>query len=116
MKSLSPYTLFEISKYFSGVPSVLSVYLLGSANRGELREDSDIDLALLPMIDTKISSIDLYHLTGELGYQFGYEFDFGIIGSDNLVYSKEAIFTGNPFFALHQFEIVVEQSYFDPIL
>ncbi len=33
-------------------------------------------------------------MMGDLGYQFGYDFDLGILDSNNLIYAKEAIFNG----------------------
>jgi predicted nucleotidyltransferase len=92
--SLSQETIDGISKFFSHKEKVLAVYLLGSAARGELRMDSDVDLAILPIGGLKISSLELFDLVGELGFQFRYDFDLGVMGSENLVYSKEAIFHG----------------------
>lgn len=33
-------------------------------------------------------------MVGDLGYEFGYDFDLGVMSSHNLIYSKEAIFHG----------------------
>ncbi|MCG9875879.1 MAG: nucleotidyltransferase domain-containing protein [Leptospiraceae bacterium] len=92
--SIEKSVLSEIKDYFSNHSSVLSLFLLGSAARGELRKDSDIDLAILPFNGIQIKSSELYQITGDLGYKFGYDFDLGIMSSENLVYSKEAIFNG----------------------
>jgi len=92
--SLSQETLSGIQEFFTTRDKVLAVYLLGSAARGELRTDSDVDLAILPFGGEKISSVELFHLTGEISYDLRYDFDLGIMGSENLVYSKEAIFHG----------------------
>lgn len=97
--SLSPEIISQISAYFVNIKSVDAVYLLGSAARGSMKPGSDVDLALLPNYEeSKITSLDLFQVTGELGYQFGLDFDLGLLHSENLVYAKEAIFTGKAIF------------------
>lgn len=92
--SLSQAIINEISNYFYNHTNVLSIFLLGSAAKGQLRKDSDIDLAILPFNGTQIKSSDLFKMTGDLGFSFGYDFDLGVMSSQNLVYAKEAIFYG----------------------
>ena len=87
-------TIQGISDYFSNKSNVLAVFLMGSAARGQLRKDSDIDLAILPFNGKDISSLELFNMVGDLGYAFGYDFDLGVMSSQNLVYAKEAIFQG----------------------
>jgi predicted nucleotidyltransferase len=84
----------QISIYFDSHPSILSVYLLGSTARGTRRIDSDIDLGIMPFDGSVVSSSELLKMTGDLGYEFGYDFDLGLVQSNNLVYAKEAIWTG----------------------
>jgi uncharacterized protein len=91
---ISHDTIKGIADYFSNKPNVLAIFLLGSAARGELRKESDIDLAILPFNGKEISSLDLFKMVGDLGYSFGYDFDLGVMSSKNLVYAKEAIFHG----------------------
>lgn len=73
---------------------VLAVYLLGSGARGALRTDSDIDLALLLDPGEKMSSLERTDLANRLSYSLGRCVDLGLINSKNLVYAKEALFSG----------------------
>lgn len=84
----------QISDYFDSHPSILSVYLLGSTAKGTRRPNSDIDLGIMPFDGTVISSGELLKMIGDLGYKFGYDFDLGLVQSNNLIYAKEAIWTG----------------------
>ncbi|TGL46849.1 nucleotidyltransferase domain-containing protein [Leptospira kemamanensis] len=92
--SLSEQEIESIVDYFSKVPEVLAVFLMGSAAKDTMRPGSDIDLAILPFEVKSISGIELLKFTGDLGYQLGLDFDLGEMSSRNLVYSKEAIFSG----------------------
>ncbi|MCZ8344750.1 MAG: nucleotidyltransferase domain-containing protein [Leptospira sp.] len=92
--SLSEQEIESIADYFSKVPEVLAVYLLGSAAKESMRLGSDVDLAILPNEGISISVTELLKFTGDLGYQLGLDFDMGEMSSRNLVYSKEAIFSG----------------------
>ncbi|MCW7472007.1 type VII toxin-antitoxin system MntA family adenylyltransferase antitoxin [Leptospira levettii] len=92
--TLSEKEIESIVDYFSKVPEVLAVYLLGSAAKDTMRPGSDIDLAILPFEGISISGTELFKFAGDLGYQLGLDFDLGEMSSRNLVYSKEAIFSG----------------------
>jgi predicted nucleotidyltransferase len=78
---------------------VLAVYLLGSGARGELRKDSDIDLGLLLEPGEKMSPMERTGLANRLSYSLGRCADLGLINSRNLVYTKEALFTGKRIYA-----------------
>ncbi len=93
-KSLPISVVEGIKKYFSNNPSVLAVFLMGSSDQSKLRSDSDVDLGILPQDGVTISSQELLSMVGDLGYEFGFDFDLGILNSHNLIYSKEAIFKG----------------------
>ena len=84
----------QISAYFDSHPSILSVYLMGSTAKGPRRPNSDIDLGIMPYDGTVITSGELLKMIGDLGYKFGYDFDLGLVQSNNLIYAKEAIWTG----------------------
>ncbi|PJZ36137.1 hypothetical protein CH354_15875 [Leptospira levettii] len=92
--TLSEKEIESIVDYFSKVPEVLAVFLLGSAAKDTMRPGSDIDLAILPFEGISISGTELLKFAGDLGYQLGLDFDLGEMSSRNLVYSKEAIFSG----------------------
>ena len=51
----------EIQRYFAGKPSVIAVYLFGSAARGGMGPQSDVDVAVLsePVFDNTATSTSL---------------------------------------------------------
>ncbi len=73
---------------------IAAVYLLGSAAKGRLRKDSDIDLALLPVADSEITVQNRLELAGVLEGVFCRPIDIGVITTQNLVYASEAILNG----------------------
>ncbi len=75
-------------------PSIAAAYLLGSATTGQLRDDSDIDIALLPTEQHTISVQSRLELAARLEIRLGRTIDIGIINSENLIYASEAILKG----------------------
>ena len=73
---------------------VAAAYLLGSAVRGALRPDSDIDIALLPVRGRVVSSEDRLSLAADLEEIAGRPVDVGVLSTANLVYAKEAVAHG----------------------
>lgn len=90
--------LEKITKYLEQEPRVCAAYLMGSRATGKNRPDSDLDIALLPSKDVKLTDLDRANISAELSYQTGFVVDAGILSSANLVYAKEAIFTGKQIF------------------
>jgi len=82
----------------SGDTRVLAVYLLGSALRGNLGPQSDIDLALMLEAGTKMSSLERLKIANDLAYKLERSVDLGEVSSANLVYSREAFLSGIPLF------------------
>ena len=74
---------------------ILAVYLLGSAVRGALRPDSDIDLAVMFNPQAEMSQLERIELANNLSYELGRTVDIGAVSSKNLVYSREALLTGS---------------------
>jgi len=54
---------------------IIELALFGSAARGELRPDSDIDLLVRFDASARISLLDFVHIQGELAGLFGREVD-----------------------------------------
>ncbi len=81
------------------VPCIAAAYVLGSAVRGELRPDSDIDIALLPQEGEMITLQTRLQLGAELELRLKRSIDIGVISSQNLVYAYEAILKGERIFA-----------------
>jgi uncharacterized protein len=48
-----------------GCPGIAAAWLFGSAARGQLRPDSDVDIGLL-LQDPKAKAVDVYAMLGEL--------------------------------------------------
>lgn len=82
----------------SGDARILAVYLLGSAVRGNLGPESDIDLALMLEEGAKMSSRERLEIASDLAYKLERSVDLGEISSANLVYSREAFLSGVPVF------------------
>ncbi len=93
-----------VEDYYAIVQNVISVlkphsdiaaaYLLGSVTIGRLRDDSDIDIALLPADGHVISVQSRLELVGLLEIRLGRKVDIGMINSNNLIYASEAILKG----------------------
>lgn len=74
--------------------NIAAAYLLGSATTEQLRDDSDIDIALLPAKQHTISLQSRLELSALLETRLGRTIDIGIITFENLVYASEAILNG----------------------
>ncbi|MFM8656467.1 MAG: type VII toxin-antitoxin system MntA family adenylyltransferase antitoxin, partial [Chthoniobacterales bacterium] len=73
-------------------------YLLGSAARGDLRPDSDLDIALLPARGCVITPQERLSLAADLEDIAGRTVDLGVLSTANLVYAKEAVAHGRVIF------------------
>jgi predicted nucleotidyltransferase len=83
---------------------ILAAYLLGSAARGQMRSDSDIDIALMLVPGKSISSLEVMDLAASLTPRDGRSVDLGLLTSQNLVYASEAILSGNRFLCRDKFK------------
>ncbi len=79
---------------------IAAAYLLGSALSGRLRDDSDIDIAVLPHVGRAITIQERLRLAADLQQQIGRPVDLGVLTSENLVYAYEAILKGQRLFAV----------------
>ena len=80
--------------------NIAAAYLLGSAVSGRLRDDSDIDIALLLFDGQSFLLKDRLDLAMELEMKFKRQVDIGIMNSSNLVYASEAILKGQRIFTV----------------
>jgi predicted nucleotidyltransferase len=71
-----------------------AVYLLGSALSGQQRDDSDIDLALMPANGCEIPLQERLSLAAQLEVTLARPIDLGVISPRNLIYAHEAILKG----------------------
>lgn len=73
---------------------ILSLYLMESATNGNLRKDSDIDIAILVAPPSGFSLLKRLEVAADLELLLGRTVDIGVVSPDNLVYSSEAILKG----------------------
>ncbi len=84
----------HVSSVLSERSDVAAAYLLGSAVTGNLREDSDIDIALLPVKEQLISLQSRLEIAAQFERKFNRTTDIGVITIKNLIYASEAILNG----------------------
>ncbi len=90
-----------LEKYFNTIPEIMCVVLHGSILTNYLRCDSDIDIAIVT--SKKITKLNLLNYASELESKLARQVDIGIISSDNLVYSKEALINGKVLYCRNGF-------------
>ena len=83
---------------------ILAAYLMGSAATGNMRPDSDIDLAVLIDGSKNLPELERLKLASDLAFELGIPVDIGEISSKNLVYSKEAVLGGLRIYARNESE------------
>lgn len=87
-----------ITEHVNGIlaqrSDVAAAYLLGSAVTGNLRDDSDIDIALLPLEEQGITLQTRLELSAQFEASFKRTTDIGVITAKNLIYASEAILNG----------------------
>ena len=79
---------------FAQETEVLAVWLLGSAVTGRLREESDVDLAVLYRLGSHFDFESHGRLVSDLEAVFGRAVDLGCLTTRNLIYAYEAIRQG----------------------
>ena len=79
----------EILKYFND-KEIKIIYLFGSAVRGELREDSDVDIAIIG----EFNSIETYNMQVELSEILYRDVDLINFNKVNINFQSEIISTG----------------------
>ena len=92
----------QISRIMGNYPAVAAVYLLGSAVAGVMRDDSDIDIALLPVDEQSISLQSCLEMAALLEAELHRVVDIGVITTKNLIYASEAIFKGRRIITIHK--------------
>jgi predicted nucleotidyltransferase len=92
---LSDITIERIITVLKKDTRIAAAYLFGSAANGDLRSDSDIDIAVLSVPRICLTQMDLLKLSSQLEDHCGREVDIGILSSKNLIYTREAILKGN---------------------
>ena len=84
----------------SEIPDVVAIYLFGSAAAGELRADSDIDLAVLP--STPLSAARLWSLAQTLAVSAGCDVDLINLQSASTVMRAQVVSTGKRLYCANE--------------
>lgn len=87
-----------VSDYFLHQQNVQVALLHGSYAKGNARNDSDIDIAIIPEPGLAFSSSELALIATDLTMLLRKTVDVGLITSANLVFAKEALENGIPLF------------------
>lgn len=87
-------TLQKCQRRFAQEANIVAVWLLGSAVNGRLREESDIDLAVLYKLGLARDFEQLGQLTSDLELVLGRRVDLGVLDTRNLIYAHEAVSKG----------------------
>ena len=95
---LSKEVLDRIADRLARETSIAAAYVLGSSVEGRVREDSDVDIAVLPVRGHTLTPKQRLGLAADLGELAGREADVGLLSTANLVYAKEAVSRGLLFF------------------
>ena len=90
--------LQEVTAFLKQNNQILAAYLHGSASSNTMRQDSDIDIALLMDPGKNLTSKNLFYFCAEIGFLLNAVIDIAEISTNNLIFAKEVIFTGKRFF------------------
>lgn len=88
-----------IKKYLYKEPLILSSSLLGSAEDGRMRAESDVDIAVMLYPGNSLDSYKKMKIIKDLSFELERLADIGEISSTNLVYSREALLKGEIIFS-----------------
>lgn len=95
---LPPELVDRVADRLARESVIAAAYVLGSFVEGRVREDSDVDIALLPARGQTITPKQRLALAADLGELVGREADVGVLSTANLVYAKEAVARGRIIF------------------
>ena len=82
------------------IPGVVGIYLFGSAAAGEMRADSDIDLAVL--LDTPVPAAQLWSLAQKLAVSVGHDVDLIDLQSASTVMRAQVISKGKRLYCANE--------------
>ena len=90
--------LEDIAKKLEGNPQVVSAYVHGSIAKGNARPDSDLDIAILCLPKTTLTSLELLMLTESLVSYTERELHLSTLTHDNLIFLREVATHGEQLF------------------
>lgn len=96
--TLDPIAEQRLEDVLRAVPGVEAAWLLGSAARGAMRDDSDVDIALLLRPGVRLGAPESVELVARLATAAGRPVDLGVLTSGDVVYAAEAFLGGRILF------------------
>lgn len=97
------FALQAVAELLSADERILAAYLLGSFGTERQRPDSDIDIAVMPRPDCRLTADELMDLAGALTAAAGRRVDVGLLSTQNLIYACQAIGDGRRIFCRDAF-------------
>ncbi len=101
---MTPPQQQAVKELFDQVPCLAAAFLLGSAACGRLRQDSDVDIAILPQPGANLRLADRIQLAVQLEDVFKRKVDLGVLDHHNLIYAKEAYLSGHCIYCRNTFQ------------
>lgn len=101
---MTPTQRSEIRAILDHDERIVAAFLLGSVARGTDRPDSDVDIAVLPVVGSEYSALDRGRLAAEIAEVIHREVDVGVLNTQNLIYAKEVFLTGNCIYCRDAFQ------------
>lgn len=92
--NLTPNQRDLLSEKLRQEPRIIAAYLMGSVLKAHFREESDIDLAILTAPGKEMSLMERLELSATLSATLDRFVDIGLLDTQDLIYAKEAIITG----------------------
>lgn len=92
--NLSRRQIDLLSGAFQQDSRIAAAYLMGSVLKEHFRGQSDVDIAVLPAVGTKMSLMERLAIAAELSDIVCRSVDIGLLDTQDLIYAKEAIIDG----------------------
>jgi len=99
-----PSQLENLSRRLKEDKRICAAYLHGSAVKGGMRPNSDVDIALLLVPGQHLTTLERLELSADLEIVLGRSVDIGILSTNNVVYAKEVAAGGQILFTKNQLE------------
>ena len=95
--------LKQAKEILHGRPEIDAAYLHGSAAKGTMHSNSDIDIALLLVQGKTFPLLERLDCASRMESILGQTVDLGILSTGNLIYAKEVIAHGAELFSKNRF-------------
>lgn len=95
--------LEQAKKILEDRQEIDAAYLHGSAAKGSMHPNSDIDIALLLVPGKTLSLLERLNCASRMESILGRTVDLGLLSTRNLVYAKEVIDHGTELFSKNRF-------------